>query len=160
MAGNRRPDTGRWDTALDPLCVPLFLSLQWARSRSLAHMQPVRSRHRLSAAEFDVLATLRNSAPPHRLTPSQVRDQVVITSGGLTKLMLQLEARGLLLRPPSAGDQRVKPVQLSEAGRQAIEAAMADMLVGLRAWLTQALGEDEITCLTGLLQRLADAGPP
>ena len=107
-----RMTSHRWDSSLDPAVSPLFLNLQWAHARSLDLMKPLLVRHVLSAAEFDVLATLRNADAPHELTPTQVQDRVVITSGGLTKIMLQLESRDLVRRLQLDDDQRVKPVRL------------------------------------------------
>lgn len=156
MPRRYRLSSHRWDSAHDPERVPLFLTLQWAHERSLAGMRPVLLRHGLTAAEFDVLATLRNADPPHRLTPTQIQDEVVITSGGLTKILLQLEARGLVTRQASAGDRRVKPVDLAETGRLAIEAAMADMVVHTGAWMAAALTLDETRRLTALLRKLVD----
>lgn len=161
-----------WDTGLAPQVAPLFLTLQWAQARSLATMAPVLQKHRLTLAEFDVLATLRNAPPPHQLTPSAIQQQVVITSGGLTKILNQLGKQGWIRRFQCDNDQRVKPVGLSEAGCQLIEAAMADALAATAAWLHQRLTPQEITeairLLTLLFTPLAapepskeeDPGPP
>ena len=79
----------------------------------------------LTPAEFECLAALRAHAPPHRLTPSDLYGSMLMSSGGLTKLLRGLEARGLVLRPPSAGDGRSRPVELSPEGRALAERAMA-----------------------------------
>lgn len=152
-----RMDTHQWDSALDPQIVPLFLHLQWAHARSLQGMRPLLLRHGLSAAEFDVLATLRNALSPYEMTPSQIQQEMVITSGGLSKLMLQLEARGLVERLQFQDDRRVKPLRLTEPGRQLIEAAMHDMLAVSGSWIRSALSSPEIVQLTDLLKRLVDA---
>lgn len=148
------PDRHVWDRSLDPQVVSLFLSLQAAQARSLETMRPALARHGLSLAEFDVLATLRNAPPPHELTPSQLGRAVVITSGGLTKVMGHLAARGLVQRRQAAGDARVKPVGLTLAGVAQIEAAMGEVLAATRAWLGVALSEVERERLLGLLVRL------
>lgn len=147
----------QWDASLDAEVVPLFLHLQWAQARSLETMRPLLGRHALSVAEFDLLATLRNAAAPHEMTPSQIQNEMVITSGGLTKVMLQLEARGLVERLQLKNDLRVKPIRLTASGTAAIEAAMRDMLDVSGAWVRSALAADEIAQLTRLLARLADA---
>jgi DNA-binding MarR family transcriptional regulator len=49
---------------------------------------------------------------------------MLISSGGLTKLLKGLDARGLVLRLPSAGDARSRPVELSDEGSALIERAM------------------------------------
>lgn len=146
----------QWDSAQDPETVPLFLELQWAHARSLATMRPLLAKHGLSAAEFDVLATLRNAPAPHEMTPSAIQDAVVITSGGLTKVMLQLEARGLVERLQHQQDLRIKPIRLTESGRKAIEIAMAEMIGTTAQWIRSALDADQIRQLTALLGKLAD----
>ena len=157
MGKNTSLHTHQWDNAIDPQIAPLFLALQWAQRRSIEQMQPLLAEFRLSSAEFDVLATLRNAPQPYELTPSQIQDEVIITSGGLTKVMLQLESRGLVERTQFADDRRVKPVRLTAAGVAAIEAAIARMIGTTGQWIRSALAESEIAQLTGLLRRLIDA---
>ena len=152
-----RMATHQWDSSVDPEVVPLFLSLQWAQGQSLCHMRPILAEYGLSMAEFDVLATLRNAPEPHRMTPSQVQEEMVITSGGLTKIMLQLETRGLVGRLRQEGDMRVKPVCLTAAGKALIEAAMAQVVGASGAWVRRVLDRDEIATLTRLLGKLADS---
>lgn len=151
-------ETSRWDVTLDCEVVPLFLQLQWAQARSLASMRPSLEKYALSEAEFDLLATLRNAEAPHTLTPSQLLARMVLTSGGLSKVMAQLEVRGLIRRLQSAQDLRVKPVRLSAAGRALIETAMAETVASTGAWLRAALCPEEMHQLTGLLARLAETG--
>ena len=150
-------DSHPWDTAIDPELAPLFLSLQWAHARSLEVMRPVLEVHRLSTAEFDVLATLRNAPAPHEMTPSQIQHEVVITSGGLTKVMLQLEARGLVERSRDQADLRIKPVRLTSAGQACIEVAMQEMVAATGRWVRAALSADEIAELKRLLRKTVNA---
>lgn len=146
-----------WDCALDPEISPLFLALQWAQRQSLDGMLPLLRQFGLSHAEFDVLATLRNAPAPHELTPSRIQDEVVITSGGLTKVMAQLEARGLVERSQHGADLRIKPVRLSAQGQACIETAMAAMIESTGRWFRGALDPEEIARLTQLLNKLLPA---
>lgn len=155
-----------WDCALDPVAVPLFLTLQWAQGQSLARMAPLLAQHGLSQAELDVLATLRNAVPDggagvaaarFELTPSRIQSRMLITSGGLTKVLAQLEQRGLVSRSRQEGDLRVKPVCLTTAGQTVIEAAMKDLVEATGAWLRGALAPEELGQLQSLLARLAGA---
>lgn len=146
-----------WDVSLDPEIVPVFLWLQWAQLRSLQPMQPVLARHGLSPAEFDLLATLRNAEPGHTLTPSQLLERMLLTSGGLSKVMAQLEARGLLARLCRDDDRRIKPVRLTAAGQALIEQAMGEAVANAGAWLHSVLSDEQCVQLTALLARLAQA---
>jgi DNA-binding MarR family transcriptional regulator len=154
-----RMQNHQWDTSLDPEIVPLFLSLQRAKALSLDAMHKPLGKFGFTPAELDVLATLRNAPPPHRMTPSQIHDEVVITSGGLTKVMLQLEAKGLVSRSLSDGDQRVKPVSLTADGAQRIEQAMLEIVAESRRWIRARLEPDEVAALTGLLNKLIPPRP-
>ena len=160
MTRNTSMQTHQWDSALAPDISPLFLALQWAHQRSLSAMQPVLEKFRLSAAEFDVLATLRNAPAPHQMTPAEIQYQVVITSGGLTKVMLQLAERGLVDRSQSQDDLRVKPVRLSATGCQTIEEGMQAMLEANGQWIRGALAAEEIAQLSQLLRKIVEAEQP
>ncbi|WP_174875347.1 MarR family winged helix-turn-helix transcriptional regulator [Vogesella oryzae] len=155
MPPTDRMENHHWDRALDPQTVTLFLRLQWAQAESLQTMRPMLAKFDLSATEFDVLATLRNAPAPHSLTPSAIQAAVVITSGGLTKVMQQLEARALVSRQQQTQDLRVKPVTLTATGKTLIEAAMSETVANTGDWLRGRLSEEEIGQLTQLLARLA-----
>lgn len=154
MNREQRMQRHEWDCSLDPQTVPLFLALQWAQQRSLAGMRPLLARHQLSLAAFDVLATLRNAPAPHELTPGQIREQLLITSGGLTGVMGQLEQRALVERRQDVQDRRVRPIRLSAAGRQLIEDMMVEAVAGTGQWLRSRLNSADLETLTRLLQRL------
>lgn len=108
----------------------------------------------LSPGEFDVLTSLRRSPPPHRLTPTELHRATLITSGGLTKLLHQLEARGLVERQVHAEDRRSKLVLLTEAGKRLIEPTTAAVIERDKAWLAAALDEDELRQLNRLLGKV------
>ena len=48
-------------------------------------LEPVFAEHELTGADFDVLATLRRSGAPYRLTPGELSRSTMVTSGGMTK---------------------------------------------------------------------------
>ena len=78
----------------------------------------------LTFTEFELLCALRVQAPPHRLTPSKLYDAMLISSGGLTKVLKGLEARELVLRPMDIDDGRSRPVALTPSGRALVETAI------------------------------------
>lgn len=78
----------------------------------------------LTFTEFELLAALRMQPVPHRLAPSALYGAMLMSSGGLTKLLKGLEARGLVLRLRATSDRRSLPVQLSDPGKRLIEDAM------------------------------------
>lgn len=78
----------------------------------------------LTRSEFELLAALRSHAAPHRLTPTDLYDAMLMSSGGLTKLLKGLESQGLVSRPPGEGDGRSRPIELTHKGRDLVERAM------------------------------------
>ena len=58
----------------------------------------------LSPAEYSVLATLRKTPAPHRLKPSDIYKGMLLSSGGLSKVLKTLEERGLVLREDDQDD--------------------------------------------------------
>ncbi|MFW5469346.1 MarR family winged helix-turn-helix transcriptional regulator [Knoellia sp. CPCC 206435] len=79
----------------------------------------------LGEGEFDVLATLRRQGGDFALTPSDLSEQTVVSSGAVTKRVDRLEARGLVERRPSGTDGRSRLVALTPAGRKLIDRAFA-----------------------------------
>jgi DNA-binding MarR family transcriptional regulator len=113
--------------------------------------------YNLSPGEFDILVTLRCTAFPHVLKPAQLQQSVLITSGGLTKLLYQLEARGLVRRSVQAQDKRSKLVHLTAKGKKLIERATRTVMQADRKWLDEALTGRELEQLKKLLGKLARA---
>ena len=146
----------QWDTAIDQEISPLFLNLQWAQAKSIDVIRPLMAKYQVSLAEFDVLATLRNAPSPHELTPTQIQNEVVITSGGLTKILLQLERRGLVKRLIQKDDLRIKPVTLTTQGKTLIEVAMVDVMKTTSQWIRVRLDQEQMKQLTVLLRQLVN----
>lgn len=156
MARNTSMSSHQWDTAIDQEISPLFLNLQWAQAKSIDVIRPLMAKYQVSLAEFDVLATLRNAPSPHELTPTQIQNEVVITSGGLTKILLQLERRGLVKRLIQKDDLRIKPVTLTTQGKTLIEVAMVDVMKTTSQWIRVRLDQEQMKQLTVLLRQLVN----
>ena len=82
--------------------------------------------HDLESWEFDVLATLLRSGRPHQLTPGQLLDSMMITSGAMTNRIDRLEKRSLVERVKSPTDGRQVLVTLTPAGMAKVDAALVD----------------------------------
>src|SRR3954453_10013071 len=55
---------------------------------------PDSARYGLNGGEFDVLAALRRTGAPYRLTPTELSRALLVTSGGMTNRLRSLEERG------------------------------------------------------------------
>jgi hypothetical protein len=67
------------------------------------HLDENFARFGLSFWEFDVLATLRRSGRPYRLTPTALFSALMVTSGTMTNRLQRLESRKPRGRPQPAG---------------------------------------------------------
>ncbi|MEE1941804.1 MarR family transcriptional regulator [Streptomyces sp. TRM 70361] len=115
--------------------------------------------HGLDAASFDVLATMRRSGPPYRLTPAELMRPAMVTSGAVTQRLDRLEARGLVTRSPSETDGRVVHVTLTDEGRALIDRVLPDHLATehrVLAGLTDARRGELAGLLRELLESLGD----
>ncbi|MBV2235643.1 MAG: MarR family transcriptional regulator [Sterolibacterium sp.] len=143
-----------WPEAFEPRIMSLLLALQHVHVAETVNYNWVLARHRLSLAEFDVLSTLRR-ATTRELTPSELQRAMVITSGGLSKVIQQLESRELVARSTANTDRRVKPVSLTAKGVQLIEPAMTELLTTATQAIRAQLSNKEIERLVQLLEKLA-----
>ena len=65
------------------------------------------TQHNLTLGLFDVLTALRRSGHPYKLKPSDLADMTMLTSGGITGRLDQLEELGLVERASDKQDRRV-----------------------------------------------------
>lgn len=77
----------------------------------------------LNYSDFDLLATLRRSGEPYEMTPTDLMQSVLITSGAMTALLDRLTARGLIERGQDRRDRRVRTAILTKKGNALVEKA-------------------------------------
>ena len=109
--------------------------------------------HGLGEGDFDVLATLRRTGDPYELTPTELMDQTMVTSGAVTKRLDRLEGAGLVERRVSDGDRRSRIVVLTGKGRELIDRAAPEHFAN-EARLLAPLTATERTTLARLLGTL------
>ncbi|MFN8215344.1 MAG: MarR family transcriptional regulator [Solirubrobacterales bacterium] len=100
---------------------------------------------------FDVLATL-SEAPEQRLKMGELAEALVITRGGLTKLVDRLIKAGLLARAFCETDRRVSYATLLPAGLQLLEEMRPVVSGELEATFAANLSEAQAEALTETLQ--------
>lgn len=106
----------------------------------------------MSVNEFDVLITLNNAADA-RLRMTELANAVMLSSGGLTRLVGRLEDRGLVRREPDSADARSFHAVLTSAGRARYEKARRTHDAVIDEVLGARLTEAQATQLTQLLGR-------
>ncbi|GAA1274536.1 MarR family transcriptional regulator [Kitasatospora nipponensis] len=114
--------------------------------------------HGLDHASFDVLATLRRSDPPHRLTPAQLMKSSMVTSGAVSQRLDRLQAAGLVSRTPSPTDGRVVHVSLTQEGRTLIDHTLPDHLATEQRLLAALPPEQQATLAQTLRTVLLSLG--
>jgi DNA-binding MarR family transcriptional regulator len=103
--------------------------------------------------EFDVLSALRRAGDPFELSPKTLLQQTLVSSGTMTNRVDRLAARGLVARRTDPKDGRGILVSLTDAGRAAVDSAIADLLQAERDILT-VVSTSEQDQLAGLLRRV------
>ncbi|UMB78566.1 MarR family transcriptional regulator [Dickeya fangzhongdai] len=122
------------------------------------HLNPLFARFGLRPGEFDVLATLRRSGAPYALTPTQLYEALMMSSGGMTNRIDRLEQAQWVARQSNPQDRRGTLVTLTEQGRELIDTLVALHTDNERLALA-SLNEDEQQQLNLLLKKLL-AGLP
>ncbi len=123
-------------------------------------MEATFTNHGLSGASFDVLATLRRSGAPYRLSPTSLMASTMVTSGTMTNRIDQLVKAGLVERTPNPEDGRSFLIGLTEDGFARIDAAVTAH-VETQKRLAGQIGEDECAALNAMLRTcLARFEPP
>lgn len=142
---------------LPALPMALFARLLEAAERLMRdHMNPLFAEAGLQPGEFDVIATLKRSGPPYLLSPTQLYEATMITSGGMTNRLDRLERAGLVERRPDPEDRRGKLIALTENGRRVIDETIGRHVAN-EMRLLSALSPGEQEKLNSLLKKLIAA---
>ncbi|TKT75915.1 MarR family transcriptional regulator [Aquamicrobium sp. LC103] len=82
--------------------------------------------HGLKYPTYAVLATIRVSGEPYRMSPGELLSSLLLSSGGLSNLLRRMEKDGFIRRTADKRDGRGVIVELTEKGIAAADASMAD----------------------------------
>lgn len=116
-------------------------------------LAPVFARFGLQSGEFDVLATLRRSGSPYALTPTELYEATMVTSGAMTARLDRLEKAGLIQRAPHPSDRRGVVVELTAKGRELVDEALTAHVANEHKILAGLTREDR-EMLAKLLEKL------
>ncbi|MFT6987961.1 MAG: DNA-binding MarR family transcriptional regulator [Glaciecola sp.] len=108
--------------------------------------------YKLTDAGFDVLATLLRAGPPHSLSPSELLEQMDITSGTMTTRIDKLEKKDLVKRKIKKNDKRGVNVALTKKGLKLIEEAIVAH-VKTQEKIVSVFDEEEQLIFISLLQK-------
>ena len=102
---------------------------------------------------FDVLAALRRAGAPHQLSPGQLMQETMVTSGTMTNRLDRLEELQLITREQDPDDGRGSLVTLTKSGVRAVDAALEGLLENERKLLGTLTAKDR-ELLADLLSKL------
>ncbi|HZD73078.1 MAG TPA: MarR family transcriptional regulator [Actinomycetota bacterium] len=123
-------------------------------SRFLEHsIGEVLAGHGLNEPQFAVLAALRRAGPPHCLSPTDLYNSLLVSSGAMTNRLRRLEVAGLVKRMPDPHDGRGLLVALTRKGQRVIDEAV-DAHTANEHRLLAALTPADRETLAHLLRRL------
>ncbi|MBO0843403.1 MAG: MarR family transcriptional regulator [Nocardioides sp.] len=117
--------------------------------------------HGLSLSDYDVLVNLTD-VPEGSLRMYELGDRLQWEKSRLSRQVMRMAARGLVERRECLDDRRGAFVDLTAAGRKAIEDAAPEHVTLIRSLMFDHFSPADVEALTtitrGVLERLADNG--
>jgi DNA-binding MarR family transcriptional regulator len=120
------------------------------------HRTRVLASHGLEQSHLDVLATLRLSGAPYRLTAGELSRRCRVTPGATTQRVQAMEGLGLVERVREEPDRRTVHVQLTARGSARLDEIFGDVMAGDESLLT-GLTPAQRSALEQLLRTWLDA---
>ena len=113
--------------------------------------------HGIGLRGFEVLLFLALFSPDGRLRMVDLTERTPLSQSRVSRLVAELEARGLVVRTPSGNDRRGVEVAITPKGIQKFKEAQDDHLAALKRRLFAHLNADEVDQLAALTARILDA---
>lgn len=113
----------------------------------------------IKGGEYSALSALRRSGSPYELSPSQMSEHLMVTSGGLSLMLDRLERAGLVRRRPHPEDRRSVLVSLTDDGLRTIDEAMTAH-ASVELDIVSGLSARDRSQLAGLLAKLLRSNEP
>jgi DNA-binding MarR family transcriptional regulator len=110
----------------------------------------------LPLSSYEVLVSLRD-APDHRLRMSEVASHLLLTAGGVTRLVDRLVGAGLVAKEPCLDDRRGSYAVLTPVGAERLRAARTVHLAGVRRRFLSRLSAQEVEQLARIWERVDPA---
>ena len=107
----------------------------------------------LNPGEFDVLATMRRNGAPYQLTPTELYNSMMVSSGTMTNRVDKLEKMGLVERVPDERDRRGTLIHLTDKGLSTIDKAVTAHVENEHR-LLNGLKQSELDELAQLMRKL------
>jgi DNA-binding MarR family transcriptional regulator len=113
--------------------------------------------HGIGLKAFEVLLFLAVFSPDGRLRMLDLIERTPLSQSRVSRLVAELDARGLVVRAPSGDDGRGVEVAITPKGIQKFKEAQDDHIAGLQRRLFAHLSADEVHQLATLTERIINA---
>jgi DNA-binding MarR family transcriptional regulator len=111
--------------------------------------------HGLTMSEVEVLLLL-SRAPEHSMRRIDLSRDVRLSPSGVTRMLIRMEAIGLVEKGTCDEDARVSYAVLTEEGMARLRGAWPDHVAAVERVLGERFDDRELNELTELLNRVAD----
>lgn len=116
----------------------------------------LRAAHDLTLRQYEVLLHLAVFAPRGHLRVGELVGQAPLSQSRVSRLVTELEGRGLVRRSAAEEDSRAVQVSITDLGRQRLREAQATHHRGLHRLLFSCLTDREITELGRITGKLLE----
>ena len=148
IAEARRHWEDRWDEGASmAAATSIMRAQQIVQSQVDEALRP----HQLTFARYEALVLL-SFTRTGSLPMGKMGERLMIHPTSVTNIVDRLEAQGLVRRLPHDRDRRTTLVEITDEGRQLVQTATKDVVVG--RFGLEFLSTDELDQLTGLLRKL------
>jgi len=113
----------------------------------------LRERHGMTNVTLEALLRLGRSED-RQMSMTALAEQMVLSSGGVTRLIDRLDQSGLVERLQCAADRRVQWAHLTDEGWRVLGRALETHLVDLEEHFASLISKDELSVLAGVLERI------
>jgi DNA-binding MarR family transcriptional regulator len=111
----------------------------------------IKNNYDLLHSHIDVLASLYFNG--NSLSPTELYDAMLFSSGGMTKILNKLEERNLIKREPSLNDKRSTLICLTIEGEILVKECI-EKIAKAKESIFEILSDDEKNNLQNILQKL------
>lgn len=126
----------------------VLATASWISGELTAAMAP----HGVTQAQYNVLRILRGRHP-ERYACSEIGERLLDRTPDVTRLLVRLEARGLVKRERAEHDRRVVEVHITPEGLDVLSRLDAPVSEAIER-LGRHLTDDQLSQLSGLLETL------
>jgi len=109
--------------------------------------------HQLPLEWFDVLVHLAD-LPGMRARQKELRDRMLLSESGVSRLLVRMEKAGVITRSTAGDDRRGMEIAVTEAGQEALLAAIDSHLQLVASLFTDRLTATDRAALSRVLPKL------